>query len=302
MALGLTSSLVGAFSVLRGESLIGDAIGHSVFPGVIIAFLIFAVRTPFILMIGATCTGIIAYGIIQLCRNYSRMTLDVILAIVLSSMFGLGLALKSWLQGNKKYAHASQAGLSNYIFGQAAFMQPKDVALILTVCIISILIIVLFYKELRLFVFDPAYAKASGFSNFFLSTALLIMTVAVISVGLKLVGAILVVSMLLAPVTAARYWSHRFIPVLVHGAIMSVICGFLGTFASMLKAGLSTGPMIIVFLSIWTLFSLFFGKERGILIQLIRNKRMHEETAEELDLLVEEVEQYELENSEVGVQ
>lgn len=128
--LAVAAAPVGAFSVYKGQSLIGDAIGHSTFPGIILAYMAFATRSPVVLLAGAVTAGAASYALIQLAHKDNRLGLDANLAIFLSGFFGLGMALKSFIQGNPDYAGASQAGLGTYIFGQAAYMLEADVQLI----------------------------------------------------------------------------------------------------------------------------------------------------------------------------
>jgi manganese/zinc/iron transport system permease protein len=125
--LAIASGMVGTISVLKGQSLIGDAIGHSSFAGIVISFMLFQQRNPIILALGALFSGIIAFFSIQLIGKNSKIEMDSILALVLSSFFGLGMVLKSYIQGNPQYSNASQAGLQNYIFGQAAYLMRNDV-------------------------------------------------------------------------------------------------------------------------------------------------------------------------------
>jgi len=132
--LAVAAAPIGAFSVYKGQSLIGDAIGHSTFPGIILAYMAFATRSPVVLLLGAIAAGAASYTLIQLAHRDKRLGLDANLAIFLSGFFGLGMALKSFIQGNPDYAGASQAGLGTYIFGQAAYMLEADVQLI---CIVS---------------------------------------------------------------------------------------------------------------------------------------------------------------------
>lgn len=257
--LATAAGAIGCINVLKGQSLIGDAIGHSTFPGVILAFMLTLSREPAYLLLGALGMGIIAFSLIQFIKTYSRQSLDAILAIVLSTFFGLGMVLKSYIQGNSAYRGAAQSGLKNYIFGQAAYITHDDVILIAIAAILALITLVVFYKEIKLFLFDPEYAKTIGISNLSLNSIILFCTILLIATGLKVVGAILISSMLIIPAITALQWSHSFKKVLMISAISGGISAVIGTFISTKYAGLSTGPTIIVIMAIVAAYSLVFG-------------------------------------------
>ena len=146
--LAIPSAIVGCFSVYKGQSLMADAVGHASYPGVVIAFMLFSVRSSVILTLGAAVVGILAYLTIQMIRKHSVIDFDAALAITLTGFFGLGMVLKSYLQGNSSYMRASQAGLKNYIFGSAAFIMKEDIIMIAICAIIAAVLLALFYKEL----------------------------------------------------------------------------------------------------------------------------------------------------------
>ena len=272
--LAVTAAPVGAFSVYKGQSLIGDAIGHATFPGIILAYMAFATRSPLILLVGAMLAGAVSYVLIQLAHRDKRLGLDANLAIFLSGFFGLGMALKSFIQGNPDYAGASQAGLGTYIFGQAAYMLESDVLLIAAVSSVVLLLLLLFYKELKLFVFDAAYAEVAGLPCSMLNMLLLLMTIAVIGIGIKAVGAVLISSFLIIPCVAANQWSNDFSRVLLLSSLIGAVSAFIGTYISTLAQGMSTGPSIILVASLIAFFSLLFGT-KGMIARTRKRRHDH---------------------------
>ena len=142
--LAMSTGIIGTISILKGQSLIGDVVGHASFPGIVLAFILIAQKNSLYLMSGAILAGVFAFLLIQFVVNNSKLEADTTMAVVLSSMFGFGMVLKSYIQGNKNFANASQAGLANYIFGQAAYMLREDVIIIFTVSIISLLFFIIF--------------------------------------------------------------------------------------------------------------------------------------------------------------
>ncbi len=258
--LAVTGAIVGCFSVYKGQSLIGDAIGHASFPGVIIAFMIFQSRNPLLLTFGAIVTGGLAYGVILLLENNSKIKLDASLAIVLTGFFGLGLVLKSYIQGNAYYSNATQAGLKNYIFGLAAFISKADVLMIFVFCVFVLILLCVFYKEIVISVFDKSYAKTVGINSKLIDFVLLIMMITLIALGLKSVGAILIASFLIIPCICANQHSKKLKNVLMIAGFTGAVSSFVGTYLSSSVKGFSTGPMIILTMCFITLLSMLFGK------------------------------------------
>src|SRR5699024_9661546 len=140
---------IGTVSVIKGQSLIGDAIGHATFPGIILAFMIVGVTDTLSLTIGALIFVVIAFFFIQAITNHSKITLDGALALILSSFFGFGMAITSFIHGNP--ACKNTQGIDDYIFGQAAYMLRLDVYLILIASVISLLLFLIFYHQIRIY-------------------------------------------------------------------------------------------------------------------------------------------------------
>lgn len=259
--LGIVSSLVGSLNVYKGQGLIGDAMGHSSFAGIVLAYMLFSTRSPVTLLLGTVIMCAIAYFLVFFSGKNSKIDLNANLAIYLSGFFGLGLVLKSYIQGNPNFANASQAGLENYIFGQAAYMLKIDVYLVAIVSVICVSIILLLYKEYKTFLFDPEFSKIIKLPINILEYLLLIMTILVIGVGIKSVGAILISSFLIMPNVCASQWTNKFSHVLIIGAIFSSVSAFIGTYLSTIIDDLATGPTIILVLGIFSLISFLFGKK-----------------------------------------
>ncbi|MGF3075615.1 metal ABC transporter permease [Facklamia sp. P12955] len=270
--LASASGAVGAVSVFKSQSLIGDAIGHATYPGIVLAFMLTLSKDTMTMMIGAVISGGVAYGLIQIIDQHSKLNLDAILAIILSSFFGFGMVLKSNISGNPRFKGASQSGLKNYLFGQASYIMENDLKIILIVALISIFILILFKKEIKLFVFDEVYAKTVGIKPVILYSIILVMTMSLIAVGLKLVGTILIASILIVPSIAAMQWTHRFERVLILSGIFGGISAVIGTYISTKYNGMSTGPTIILTLSIVALLSMLFGK-KGIVQKTLMPKK-----------------------------
>lgn len=269
--LSVASGVVGTISVIKGQSLIGDAIGHATFPGIVLAFMLFNVMETYTLVIGAIILGVIAFQLIHIITDTSKLSLDSALALVLSSFFGLGMALKSYVQGNPNF-NGTQ-GIDDFIFGQAAYMLRSDVYLIIIASIISIILFFIFYQQLRIYIFDPVYARTLGINNKMMNILVLTMTIVLIAVGLKAVGAILIVNILIAPAVVGTLWSNKFSKVLIIAAVTGGISALIGTYVSTAFTGIATGPAIILALSFFVTLSMLIAP-KGMIIRIYRLRKL----------------------------
>lgn len=276
MLLAMATGIIGTISILKGQSLIGDAVGHAALPGIILAFMISGKKSSLLLMVGAIIAGVVAFILIQTISEISKIEADTAMAIILSAMFGLGMVLKSYIQGNAKYSKASQSGLASYIFGQAAYILREDVIIIFTVSLISLVLFIIFYKEIKVYVFDAVYAYTIGINSKLLSLLIMIMTMILIAAGLKAVGAILISSMLITPAITGLQWSNKYEIVLVIAAVMGAVSAFIGTLLSTIVRGFSTGPSIILIMSLLALLSVLFSP-KGVIRMLINRAEIKKE-------------------------
>ena len=271
--LSAAAGVIGSISVIKGQSLIGDAIGHATFPGVVLAFMLFNVMETSVLVIGAVIFGIIAFQLIHMITGSSKISLDSALALVLSGFFGLGMALKSYVQGNPNFSGTQ--GIDDFIFGQAAYMLKSDVYLIIAASAVSLILFFLYYQQLRIYTFDPIYARTVGVSIKFMNALVLAITIMLIAVGLKAVGAVLIVNILIAPAVTGTLWSNKFITVLMIAAGTGGLSAFIGTYISTAFTGIATGPAIILALSVCVIFSMLFAP-KGILVKRHRLRKLGE--------------------------
>ncbi|MBS4890850.1 metal ABC transporter permease [Veillonella sp.] len=268
--LGLASGIAGTFAVLRKESLIGDGLSHAALPGVVIAFLLTGIKDIEVLIIGAALSSITAAWLITITVENSKIKFDGALATILSAFFGLGMVLLTYLQSLN---NAGQAGLSKFIFGQAATILARDVYITSAAALIIIVLTALFWKELKLISFDVEYAKTLQIPVTFtliLYRSLLIMT---IIIGIQSVGAILISSLLIAPAVGARQWTNKLGTMCILAGFFGMISAIGGTIWSTSVQKLPTGPAIIVILSVIVLLSLIFAPNRGMLWQLRKNRQ-----------------------------
>ena len=267
VVMGVVCGLLGSFAVLRKQSLLGDAISHAALPGIALAFMITGLKDPLVLFIGAAASGIIGTIWIMGITNRTHLKSDTALGIILSVFFGFGMLLLTIIQ---KQPNANQAGLDNFLFGQAATIMVKDVWLMLIVGCISLVIVLLFWKEFKILSFDPQYAKTLGFNIKFLDILLTILIVLAIVLGLQTVGVVLMSAMLLAPAAAARQWTNKLGLMVLLAALFGAVSGVVGTAISASAERIATGPVIVLVAVGFVFISFFFAPGRGLMAKQIR--------------------------------
>ncbi|MDN6280638.1 MAG: metal ABC transporter permease [Psychroflexus sp.] len=272
--LGAVCGMLGSFAVLRKQSLLGDAISHAALPGIALAFIITGVKDPNLLLIGALVSGLIGTFWIKGIVKRTRLKNDTALGLILSLFFGFGMLLLTFIQ---KMPNANQAGLDKYLFGQAATLVESDVWVMALVTGLSLLVLLLFWKELKLLLFDPDYTKTLGFNTRFLDILITIFIVLAIVLGLQTVGVVLMSAMLLAPAAAARQWTNNLSTMIIIASIFGAFSGVFGTAISASQDNLSTGPVIVLVAATFVLFSFIFSPGRGILFRQIRFHRNRKE-------------------------
>lgn len=268
--LGIISGVLGSFAVLRKQSLLGDGVSHAALPGVVLAFILTGSKNTELLLLGALLSGLLATLLIIQIIKHSRIKFDSALALVLSVFFGLGMVLLTYVQ---KIPDSNQAGLKRFIFGQAATLLQRDVILMLTCGAVLLTLVVVFWKELKLFTFDSDFAQSIGFSTHKLNLLLSAMIVLSIIIGLQTVGVILMSAMLIAPAVAARQWTDKLTVMVLLTAAFGALSGIAGTAVSSMVPKLPTGPCIVAIVSLIVLVSLLFAPGRGMVNRLYRHRQ-----------------------------
>jgi manganese/zinc/iron transport system permease protein len=268
--LGIASGALGAFAVLRKQSLLGDAISHAALPGIVLAFLLTRSREPLVLIIGALVAGWIATIVMINITRTTRIKDDSALGLVLSVFFGFGLMLLTFTQ---RLPDANQAGLDKFLFGQAATLIEKDVVTMGVISLIALVMLALFWKEFKILTFDHEYAASLGFPIRGLNVALTTLLVVSIVVGLQTVGVVLMSAMVVAPAAAARQWTNKLSYMVLIGGFFGAISGVSGTLISSSGAKLPTGPLIVLCMTLIVAISFLFAPNRGIVWSWYRTQQ-----------------------------
>ena len=268
--LGLSSGSLGAFAVLRGQSLLGDAISHAALPGVALAFLLTSSKAPLVLVVGAGLAGWVGTLCVMGIVERSRVPYDAALGIVLSVFFGLGMVLLTYIQTQPD---ARQAGLDTFLFGQAAALVGRDVATMAALGAVALVATGVFWKEFKLLLFDPDFAATQGFPVRALDVGLTTLLVVAIVIGLQTVGVVLMSALIVAPAAAARQWTDRLAGVVALAGAFGALSGAGGALLSGAAANVPTGPTIVLVASAVVGLSLAFAPRRGLVAAWARGRR-----------------------------
>ena len=260
--LGISSALVGSFLVVRKEGLVGDAVAHSVLPGIGLAFLWSGQKDTWMLLLGASLTGLIALWCIQAITKHTKIKQDAAIALVLSVFFGAGMVILTYIQ---QQGMGGQSGLDQFLFGKAAALIGQDVWIFSGLAFLIIVLVLTFYRGIVSISFDTSYAQIIGFPVQMLQSLLILMTLLAVITGITAVGVVLMAAMLITPSAAARYWTSRMPTLLALSAAIGGFSGWLGAFISFQAPGMPTGPWMVVTASLIAAFSLLFAPEKGLI-------------------------------------
>jgi manganese/zinc/iron transport system permease protein len=280
-ALGAATGTVGVFAMLRKRALVSDAVAHATLPGVALGFIA-AVSLglpgrslPF-LLIGAASSAVLAALSIQWISNRTRLPEDTAIASVLATFFAFGIVLLTVIQTLKT---GGQAGLDIYLLGATAGMLLEEAITLGVFSLVIAFAVALLFKELTLLSFDAEFARAHGFPVRMLDLAVLALVLAVVVIGLRVVGLVLIVALVVIPPAAARFWSDHIGRMTLISAAIGAASAYVGAAISAVKPDTPTGAVIVLVAFCILLFSVFFGAARGLAVRSLGARRIRGEAA-----------------------
>lgn len=250
-AIGAVCAVLSCYLVLKGWSLMGDAISHAVLPGIVIAY---AVGLP--LALGAFLSGLFCAVATGYIKANTRVKEDTVMGVVFTGLFAFGLVLFTKIK--------SDLHLDHILFGNILGLEPGDLRDTLIVAGITLTVILALRRDLLLFCFDPAQARAIGLPTKLLYYLLLSLLAVTIVVSLKAVGIILVIAMLVTPGCIAYLLTDRFgrmLGIATGAAVFSALCGVYVSF--FLNA--STGACIVLVQALIFGLAVVFAPKHGLL-------------------------------------
>lgn len=227
-------ALLSCFLVLKGWALMGDAIAHAVFPGVVLAYIL---GIP--LAIGAFCAAMCCALATGFLNEHSRIKQDTLMGIVYAGMFGVGLVLYVNIQSNVHLAHI--------LFGDILGVWPQDMRESAIIAVFTCSVIALKWKDLLLHTFDPAQARAIGLNTGLLHYGLLCLISLAVVGALKATGIILAIALLIAPGAIAFLLTQRFSVMLLLAVLLAVVIACAGVYLSFFINSAPAPTIVVLF-------------------------------------------------------
>jgi len=256
---GVVGAVLSCFLILKGWSLLGDAISHGVLPGVAIAYV---VGLP--IALGAFLSGLLCVWGIGWVKQQTRVKEDTVIGILFTGFFAVGLILLSRIE--------SEVHLMHILFGSLLGITPEDLIQLLAIAGLVLAIVLIKQRDLRLFCFDVDYARSIGLNTAGLHLLFLSLLSLTIVASMKTVGIILVIAMLISPGATAYLLSDRFGRMLWIAAGTAVLSTIGGVYTSFYLDA-STSGLIVLFQAAFFGLALIFSPKYGVLVQQLRNLR-----------------------------
>lgn len=253
---GVVCALLSCFLVLKRWSLMGDAVSHSVLPGVVLAY---AIGIPF--SIGAFVFGLGGVLGIGYIKQKVRLKDDAVIGIVYTTLFALGLVLVSKIPSNIDLMHI--------LFGYVLGISDTDAWQVGAIAVGVIMVLLALRKSLLLYIFDPSHAKALRLPVSFFHYLLLVLLALTVVASVQTVGIILVIAMLITPGAIAHLLTDRFDKMLAISAGASAIACVVGAYASY-YFDVSTGGAMVLVLGVLFLFTFIFAPRYGLVRRFTR--------------------------------
>jgi len=250
---GIICAVVGSYLMVQRLALLGDAISHSVLPGLAIAFIIGAD-----IFIGAFIAGVLSTVVITLIRTRSPIKEDAAMGIVFSAFFALGITLITIIQKDNKI------DLNHFLFGNILGVTLTEVRNTAIISTVVVTVVVLLYKELLFYTFDPLGAQAAGLPVNLLNFGLMVLIALTIVASLTAVGVILVLALLITPGATAYLLVKRLNQMMILGAVIGIVASISGMYISYFF-NLPSGPAIVLVASGFFTLALLFSPSQGIL-------------------------------------
>ena len=246
----IPTALLSCFLVLKGWSLMGDAISHAVLPGVVLAYM---VGLP--LGVGAFIAGMVCALSVGFLKENSRIKEDTVMGVVFAGLFGLGIVLYT--------AITTDVHLDHILFGNMLGVDRGDVTLALVIALVVVAAVAAKWRDLMLFIFDPQQAGAIGLNTRALHYGLLVMISLTIVSALQAVGIVLVIALLIAPGAIAFLITRRFGIMLLVAVGVSVTCSLLGVYLSFFIDS-APAPTIVLLMSTCFVVAFLMTQRRSV--------------------------------------
>ena len=248
---GGVCAFLSCYLMLKGWSLMGDALAHSIVPGVAAAYIIGA---PF--AIGAFFAGILASLGMAFVKQHTRLREDAVIGLVFTSFFALGLLMASlW---------PTSVSIQTIVLGNILAISDEDVVQVVIIAVVSLAVLLLIWKDLMVTFFDENHARSIGINTFALKIVFFTLLSACTVAALQTVGACLVIAMVVTPGATAYLLTDRFGWMIVIAVAFGAITSFVGAYLSYFLDG-ATGGVIVTLQTLLFLLAFYFAPKHGVL-------------------------------------
>lgn len=248
---GGVCAFLSAYLMLKGWSLMGDALAHSIVPGVAAAYIFGA---PF--AVGAFLAGLFAAGAMQFVKIKSRLREDAIIGLVFTALFALGLLMASiW---------PASVSLQTIVLGNILAISNEDIIQVAIISAVSLAVLLILWKDLMVTFFDESHARSVGLNTRVLKIVFFTLLSACTVAALQTVGACLVIAMVVTPGATAYLLTDRFGRLIVISVTIGVVTSFAGAYLSYFLDG-ATGGVIVSLQTLLFLAAFYFAPKHGIL-------------------------------------
>jgi len=244
VTMGVLCAVVGSYLIVQRMGLLGDVIAHAVLPGLAIAFFL-----GVDIFIGAFISGTISTFVIAWIQTQSRIKVDVAMALVFSGFLALGIALITILK--------SKLDLHSFLFGDILSVTGADVIRTVAIAIMVLVLVVIFYRELLFYTFDPLAAQAMGLPVTWIQVGLNAAITLTIIASMQAVGVVLVVALLIGPAITAYLLVKELDRMMGLGAVLGVIASVSGMYISYYWNIPSGAAIVLVVCALFVLALLF---------------------------------------------
>lgn len=292
--------LLGNFLVLRRLSLMGDAISHSVLPGLVIAFLVASTRSPVVMFLGAALAGVATVVLVELVKRLGRVEPGAAMGVVFSIMFALGVLLieraavrhvdldaDCVLYGQLETLvwYGAPDTLSGLLQRATLDAVPRQVTTLAVMVVLAFVFVGVLFKELRIAAFDPALATTQGFNATLMHYLLMVLVAAATVASFEAVGSILVIAMLVCPAATARLMSDRLPSQIAWSLVVSLACGIGGYLAAAAVPAMfdkdavnAAGSIAVVAGGLLTL-AIIASPRHGVITRIVRRRKLADRVA-----------------------
>lgn len=273
--LGVAAGVTGTFMFLRKRALLSDAISHATLPGLCGGFMLMVAlggtgRALEGLLLGSAISAALGLLAVNFLKSRTRLSEDAAIGAVLSSFFGLGVVMLTLIQN---MSAGRQAGLDQLLLGSTAAMLREDAEMIAIGAALVFIVGLVLHRAMTLTAFDENFARALGLNVPLIDAAAMALVLAVTVAGLKIVGLILIVALLIIPPVTARLWSNRAAYIWPIAGAIGGASGLIGAGLSSLAPDLPTGAIIVLVAAGFFLISLLVAPARGVLASAMRHRK-----------------------------